>query len=562
MEFDYVIVGGGSGGCVLAARLSENPSVQVALLEAGGPNASVVDRVPTGAALHIINRNARNWAFSTTPQTGLDGRSGYQPRGRGLGGSSAINAMVYLRGQRDDYDDWARGGAAGWGWRDVLPYFLKAEHNERTAATRSVSPCDWHGCDGPLNVADLRSPNPFSALFIEAGMQAGLPRNDDFAGETQEGVGYYQVTQKNGERWSVARAYLDPARGRPNLRIETGAHATRILFEGTRAVGVEFDQGGQRRTLHARREVLLAAGALQSPQLLMVSGVGPAAALQGHGIAVRADLPVGENLQDHLDVIINRRVASTDLLGLSPVGAWNLLRAIFEWRRERRGLLTSNFAEAGAFVRTLPGLTRPDVQLHFVVGMVDNHNRALHWGHGMSCHSCALRPKSRGALTLASTDARDAPVVDPGFLSDASDLDVMVRGFKLVRHIFSQPAFAPFGGGDLSRELHFSDVRTDDEIRAAIRARADTIYHPVGTCRMGTDDRAVVDAELRVRGLQGLRVVDASVMPTLLSGNTNAPVVMIAERASDFIRGQPRVEPASPDPAEVVAAPPDAVMTT
>lgn len=548
MDFDYVIVGGGSGGCVLAARLSEDPSVRVALLEAGGANAGVVDRVPTGAALHIINRNARNWAFETTPQAGLCGRIGYQPRGRGLGGSSSINAMVYLRGQRQDYDDWAHDGASGWAWRDVLPYFVRAEHNERTAATD----CDWHGCDGPLNVADLRSPNPFSALFIQAGMQAGLPRNDDFAGETQEGVGYYQVTQKNGERWSVARAYLDPARGRPNLRIETKAHATRILFEGTRAVGVEFDQGGERRTLRALREVLLAAGALQSPQLLMVSGIGPAATLQGYGIPVRADLPVGRNLQDHLDVIINRRVASTDLLGLSPVGAWNILRAIFEWRRERRGLLTSNFAEAGAFVRTLPELTRPDVQLHFVVGMVDNHNRAMHWGHGMSCHSCALQPKSRGTLTLASTDARDAPLVDPGFLSDASDLDVMVRGFKLVRRIFAQPAFAPFGGGDLSRELHFSDVRTEEEIRAAIRSRADTIYHPVGTCRMGTDARAVVDTELRVRGVQGLRVVDASVMPTLLSGNTNAPVVMIAERASEFIRGaQARVERA--DCAEPLA---------
>lgn len=553
MEFDYVIVGGGSGGCVLAARLSEDPAVRVALLEAGGANASVVDRVPTGAALHIINRNARNWAFATTPQPALGGRIGYQPRGRGLGGSSAINAMIYLRGQREDYDDWARDGATGWGWRDVLPYFLKAEHNERAAATAATYG-DWHGRGGPLNVADLRSPNPFSALFIEAGMQAGLPRNDDFAGETQEGVGYYQVTQKNGERWSVARAYLDPARGRPNLHIETNAFATRILFEGTRAVGVEFDQGGQRRTLRARREVLVAAGALQSPQLLMVSGIGPAAALQGFGIRVLASLPVGANLQDHLDIIINRRVASTDLLGLSPEGAWKLLRAIGQWRRERRGLLTSNFAEAGAFVRTLPELTRPDAQLHFVVGMVDNHNRTMHWGHGMSCHSCALRPKSRGTLQIASADARDAPLIDPGYLSDESDLDILVRSFKLVRRIFAQPAFAPFRGGDLSRELHFGGVRSDDEIRAAIRSRADTIYHPVGTCRMGSDQRAVVDTDLRVRGVQGLRVVDASVMPTLLSGNTNAPVVMIAERASDLIRGgHDRVQSVLSDSAEPAA---------
>ncbi len=530
MDFDYIIIGGGSGGCVLAARLSEDPEVRVALLEAGGRNDGVLNRVPTGAALHIINSNACNWAFSTTPQPGLGGRVGYQPRGRGLGGSSTINAMIYLRGQREDYDDWAADGATGWTWNDVLPYFLKAENNERGVS-------GWHGSGGPLNVADLRSPHPFASLFIEAGVQAGLPRNNDFAAETQEGVGFYQVTQKNGERWSVARAYLDPVRSRPNLCIETGAFATRILFEGTRAVGIEFDQGGVRRVLRAKREVLLAAGALQSPQLLMVSGIGPGPSLQGLGIPVIADLPVGLNLQDHLDVTINRRVDNTDLLGLSPTGAVKLLRAIHQWRRERRGILTSNFAEAGAFVRSLPELTRPDVQLHFVIGMVDNHNRTFHWGHGMSCHSCALRPKSRGMLHLASSDARDAPLIDPGFLSAEDDLETMVRAFKIVRRIFAQPAFAPYAGADPQRELYFSGVRTDDEIRAAIRARADTIYHPVGTCRMGNDARAVVDPQLRVRGIEGLRVVDASVMPTLVSGNTNAPVVMIAEKAADQIRG-------------------------
>ena len=530
VEFDFVIVGGGSAGCVLAARLSEDPSVRVALLEAGGANDGLLNRVPTGAAVHIINRNAHNWAFSTTPQPGLGGRIGYQPRGRGLGGSSSINAMVYLRGQREDYDDWAAEGATGWAWNDVLPYFLKSENNERGASA-------LHGTGGPLNVADLRSPNPFSKRFIEAGVQAGLAHIEDFAGETQEGVGFYQVTQKNGERWSVARGYLDPARLRPNLRIETGALATRIFFEEMRAVGVEFEQGGERRTLRARREVIVAAGALQSPQLLMVSGIGPGPSLQGLGIRVIADLPVGLNLQDHLDIVINRRVDSTDLLGLSPAGGLKLLRAIGQWRRERRGVLTSNFAEAGAFVRTLPELTRPDVQLHFVIGMVDNHNRTFHWGHGMSCHSCALRPKSRGMLHIASRDVHDAPLIDPGFLSASEDMETMVRAFKVVRRIFAQPVFAPFLGGDASRELYFSDVRTDDEIRAAIRSRADTIYHPVGTCRMGIDARAVVDPQLRVRGIEALRIVDASIMPTLISGNTNAPVVMIAEKAADMILG-------------------------
>jgi choline dehydrogenase-like flavoprotein len=301
---------------------------------------------------------------------------------------------------------------------------------------------------------------------------------------------------------------------------------------------VRFSQGGVTRELRARREVLLAAGALQSPQLLMVSGIGPAEHLRALGVQVRADLPVGDNLQDHPDIIVNRRVANTDLLGLSLTGGIKLLRAVGRWRRERRGVLTSNFAEAGAFVRTSPEQTRPDLQLHFVIGMVDNHNRTYHLGHGMSCHSCPLRPKSRGTLRLASRDARDAPLIDPRFLSAEEDMETLVRGFKLVRRIFAQPAFAPWDGANPARELYYANVRTDDEIRAAIREHADTIYHPVGTCRMGSDDRAVVDPQLRVRGVDGLRVVDASVMPTLVSGNTNAPVVMIAERAAELIRAR------------------------
>lgn len=529
MNFDYVIVGGGSSGCALAARLSEDPLVSVALVEAGDDNAKLLNRVPTGAAVHIVKRNRCNWAFESLPQAGLNGRRSYQPRGRGLGGSSVINAMIYLRGQREDYDAWAAQGAHGWSWDEVLPWFKRIENNERGAN-------EWHGTGGPLNVMDLRSPNPFGPVFIEAARQAGLPYNPDFNGASQEGVGPYQVTQKGGERWTAARAYLGSAAGRANLTVFTNTLARRIVFEGRRAVGIEAEREGAPLALRANAEVVLAAGALQTPQLLMVSGVGPAARLQALGIPVLADLPVGENLQDHLDLIINRRAESDELLGLSLSGGKKLVQGIGRWRAHRDGVLTSNFAEAGGFVKSSPELARPDLQLHFVIGMVDNHNRTWHLGNGMSCHVCALRPYSRGRVTLASSDMRDAPLIDPGFLSDERDLELLVKGFKLVRRIFAQPAFAPVQGADLSRELYFSQVRSDDEIRAAIRARADSIYHPVGTCRMGSDAQAVLDPELKVRGLAGLRVADCSIMPTLISGNTNAPAMMIGERAADFIR--------------------------
>ena len=562
MKFDYVITGAGSAGCVLAARLSEDPLVTVCLIEAGQPDNSVLISTPAGLAL-LGPLKLHMWGFETVEQTGLNGRRGYQPRGKVLGGSSSTNAMIYLRGHKLDYDGWRDGGAAGWGWDDVLPYFIKAEHNERGAGSAPVGrradlPADGqagvragldaavHGQGGPLNVADLRSPNGIALKWIEAAQQSGYAVTNDFNSGDTEGVGPYQVTQKDGERWSAARAYLHPAMARPNLTVITGALTTRIVFDhpdgNLRATGIEFERDGRSETVQATREVLVCAGAFQSPQLLMCSGIGPRAQLTQHGITPLLDLPgVGQNLQDHVDYIINRRYDSKALFGMSLGGLWRLWQEIGHYRRERRGMCTSNYAETGGFIKTLPDLPRPDVQFHFVIGMVDNHNRTRHAGHGYSLHACVLNPKSAGEVRLASNDMRDAPLIDPKFLTHADDIATLTRGFKAMRKTLNAPAFAAYRGP----ELYTQDLRDDDAagIEAAIRARADTIYHPVGTCKMGVDDMAVVDLQLRVRGVAGLRVVDASVMPALTSGNTNAPTIMIAERAVDLIRAAAKDAP-------------------
>ncbi len=524
---DYLVIGGGSAGCVLAARLSEDPGASVCLLEAGGADRNVLIHCPAGIAVMALTGQS-NWGFQTLPQPGLNGRHGYQPRGKVLGGSSSVNAMIYVRGQREDYDHWAAEGNAGWGHADVLPYFRRAEHNERGGDA-------FHGTGGPLNVMDLRSPNRYGSHFVEAALQAGYRANSDFNGMAQEGFGSYQVTHKDGERWSAAKAYLRPALARPNLTVVTGAHALRVLFDGRRAIGAEARVGGVVRRYEARREVLLTAGALQSPQLLMLSGIGPGAHLQRHGIATVHDLPgVGANLHDHVDVVqVVHAPKLRELFGISLPGALAAIRGAMEWRRRRSGLLTTNFAEAGGFIRSRPEETLPDLQLHFVVGKLIDHGRKIVFGHGYSCHVCLLQPKSRGRLSLASADPLAAPAIDPNFLGERDDVERLVRGFKAMRAILAQPALAGHQGIELPVSAR---ARTDAEIEEFIRGHADTIYHPVGTCRMGSGPDDVVDAELRVHGIAGLRVVDASIMPRIVSGNTNAPVIMIAEKAADMIK--------------------------
>ncbi|MFN3736112.1 GMC family oxidoreductase [Hydrogenophaga sp.] len=539
--FDCIIVGGGSAGCVLAGRLSEDPALRVALIEAGPPDSSVLIHCPAGLAV-MAKTGQANWCFETVPQAGLLGRRGYQPRGKVLGGSSSVNAMIYARGHASDYDDWAARGNPGWAFEDVLPYFKRAEHNERGADA-------FHGTGGPLNVADLRSPNPVLADFFAAAQQAGHPLNPDFNGAQQEGVGAYQVTHRDGERFSAAKAYLTPHLGRPNLQVFTDALVTRVLTSRDdggplRADGIEFRGRGGRGPLLALRlnpggEVLLSAGAFGSPQLLMLSGIGPAEHLAEHGIAVQHDLPgVGANLHDHIDaVMVVRAPRLTELFGLSAKGAWRLARGAWQWKRERTGPLTTNFAEAGGFIKSDPGEPIPDLQLHFVVGQLVDHGRQTVWGHGYSCHVCLLRPRSRGTLRLASPDPQVAPLIDPAFLQDPDDVARLARGFQHMRHLLGQSALARHGGRETAPS---ADAQTPEQIEQFLRRHADTIYHPVGTCQMGPGPEAVVDARLRVHGVAGLRVVDASVMPRVVGGNTNAPVIMVAEKAVDMIRADRR----------------------
>lgn len=519
---DFIVVGAGPAGCAVAARLAQSPGAPSVVLAETGPAApSWLSRVPLGIAALVPLRGRHNYAYQTVPQAQLDGRCGYVPRGRGVGGSSLINAMICTRGQPQDYDDWAATGCSGWTWRDVLPVFRRIEDNARGAD-------DWHGTGGPLAVSDLRSPSPLSRAFVEAAVQCGYSRNDDFNGPRQEGVGLYQVYQKDGRRLDAGRAYLGDGRAWPNLRVLAGRPAQRILFEGRRASGVLV--GGRR--LLVRREVVVCAGAIGSPQLLMLSGIGPAAHLRELGLPVLHDAPdVGEHLQDHVDYTTNLRVRAPGLIGTNPATIVRIARSIGAFRVRGEGMLTSNAAEAGGFIRSRAELDRPDLQLHFCIGMVDDHNRRMHLSSGMALHVCVLRPASRGRVRLASSDVDDAPLIDPGFLSAPQDMALLLEGARIAQRILGAPALAAYRG----RRLHGSGTEDDDGLRALIRAHADTIYHPVGTCRMGADARAVVDPRLRVRGVDGLRVADASIMPALISGNTQAPAAMIGERAAAFV---------------------------
>ena len=532
MQFDYVIVGGGSAGSTLAARLSEDPGTSVCLLEAGGQGDSLLVRVPAAVIAMLPGRpKINNWAYETVPQPGLNGRVGYQPRGKALGGSSAINAMLYIRGQKEDYDEWASLGCEGWGWNDVLPYFLKAENNENGAG-------EFHGDSGPLQVSNQRSPRPISDAFVEAGQNLQIRHREDFNTGDNEGIGQYQVTHfhqadKRGERCSVAAGYLHPVMDRPNLTVITGAHAKKVEFEGKRAKGVRYLAKGKEHLVEAGKEVILCGGAFNSPQLLQLSGVGRPDDIKPHGIEMVHELSgVGQNFHDHIDFVVAYKSKDTDNFGLGLRGTVNLMKHIMTWRKSGEGMLATPFAEGGAFLKSSPDVDRPDIQLHFVIGVVDDHARKLHLGYGFSCHVCVLRPKSRGSVFLTSADPMAMPGIDPQFLAEREDMDILLKGAKITRELMKTKPLADY----IHRELFIENEPDDAELEQHIRNRSDTVYHPVGTCKMGTDPMAVVDPKLKVHGLEGLRVVDASIMPNVISGNTNAPTVMIAEKAADMIR--------------------------
>jgi len=526
MEYDYIVVGGGTAGCVLAARLSEDPRNRVLLLEAGPRDRSPWIHLPIGYGKTMFHP-VLNWRFETEPEPQMNGRRIYWPRGRCLGGSSSINGLIYVRGQPEDYDHWAALGNRGWSWREVLPYFRRLEANSRGAS-------EYHGADGPVACSDIPGPHELMEAIIAGAAELGVPRSEDFNAGRQEGVGYYQLFTRNGWRSSASVAYLRPARGREGLQIETEAHALRVAFEGRRAREVEYEQAGRRRVARARREIVLAAGALQSPQLLQLSGIGPAPLLQDHGIPVLHDAPgVGENLQDHLQLRLiykcTRPITTNDQLA-SIAGK---LRIGLQWLLFRSGPLAIGINQGGLFTRVLPESATPDIQFHFATLSADLAGAQPHPFSGFTFSVCQLRPSSRGRVRIRSRDAREAPAMQPNYLSTELDRRCALAAVRYARRLAMTEALRPYV---LDEFRPGSAAQSDADLMAFCRAHGATIFHPAGTCRMGADPLAVLDERLRVRGVEGLRVVDCSVMPTLVSGNTAAPVLMIAERASDLLR--------------------------
>jgi len=529
-EFDYIVVGAGSAGCVLAARLSEDPAVRVLLLEAGPRDTSLWIHLPIGYGKTMWSDSV-NWRYYTEPDPNMNGRRIYWPRGKTLGGSSSINGLIYIRGQHEDYDRWAALGNPGWGWGSVLPYFIKSEGNQRGAS-------DHHGGSGPLKVSDIGDRDALIDAFIAGAGQLGVPATGDFNGERQEGAGYFQLTTSKGWRVSTATAYLDPARRRPNLRIETGAFASAVVMQGRRAVGVAWRQGGAMRSAQSRREVLLSAGAIQSPQLLQLSGIGPAALLAGHGITVVHDSPgVGENLQDHLQIRLifeSTRPTTNDALN-----SWlGQARLGLQWLFFRSGPLAVGINQGGCFMRALPAeAATPDIQFHVATLSADMAGGTVHPFSGFTMSTCQLRPESRGSVRIRSADPFEPPAMRPNYLATELDRRTTVAGVKAARAIAAAPAMRPF----IAREVKPGSVTASDaELLEFCRDNGATIFHPSGTCKMGSDAMAVLDERLRVRGVERLRVVDCSAMPTLVSGNTNAPAVMMAEKAADMIREDTR----------------------
>ncbi|MEM8636407.1 MAG: choline dehydrogenase [Pseudomonadota bacterium] len=542
--FDYVIVGAGSAGCTLANRLSADPSVRVCLIEAGKKDSSFLIRMPAGVGQLIKEAGPHNWGFWTEPQEHLNGRKLYWPRGKGWGGSSSINGMIYIRGHARDYDQWRQMGLDGWGYADVLPYFRRSEHYEGGENS-------FHGSGGPLWVEDSPLDNPIHRAFIEAGVEAGFKRTQDFNGAEQEGFSHYQRTIRDGERWSASFAYIRPIEDlRQNLTIRSTGLVTKVVVENGKAKGVEVVSGpGQRpERIDATSEVIVCAGAVQSPQILMLSGIGPADEIKKQGIEVHADLKdVGQNLQDHLDVLVLQEI-NQPLSAYSKQKGLKKFTVALDYLLRKKGPGRDQFLQAGAFLKSREGLDRPDIQLHMVNAMSLNHANESVEKDGFMVHSCQLRPESRGHIGLRSADPFDTPMIDPNYLATEEDRRAMREGLKMVREVLKQDALRPYRGPEYGPG---EKVKTDQEIDAYIRETSETIYHPIGTVRMGTDQDAPLDSQLRVRGVESLRVVDASVMPTLIGGNTNAPTIMIAEKAADMILGKPGPVPEQPELAGV-----------